>query len=67
MTLWHPDPPQGFSTEQELVIIGRPVIPRFDSPQGIKSEFIPPIETAWIDNNGNEFLDNFGEVIVFSP
>lgn len=34
MILWHPEPPQGFSAEQELITIGRPTIPRFDSPQG---------------------------------
>lgn len=33
MILWHPEPPQGFSVEQELVTIGRPTIPRFASPQ----------------------------------
>ena len=64
MTLWHPDPPQGFSPEQELTIIGRPVIPRFGSPQGLEGEVIPPT-VAWIDDFGNEFVDDLGEVIVF--
>lgn len=35
MTIWYPDPPQGNSQEQELVIIGRPVIPKFGGPQGV--------------------------------
>ena len=42
MTLWHPDPPQGVTSEQGLVIIGRPVIPRFGAPQGIGGGVIPP-------------------------
>lgn len=67
MTLWHPDPPQGFASSQNLIIIGRPVIPRFGSPQGIDEEFIPPTVNAWIDNNGNEFTDNFGTVVAFAP
>lgn len=33
--LWHPDPPQGFSQSQGLVIIGRPVIPLYGAPQGV--------------------------------
>ena len=67
MTIWHPEPPQGETSEQGLVIIGRPVIPRFGAPQGLEGEVIPPLEDAWIDNNSNIFLDNLGEVIVFSP
>lgn len=33
--MWHPDPPQGFSSSQGLVIIGRPMIPLYGAPQGI--------------------------------
>lgn len=36
--LWHPSPPQGFSKEQGQVIIGRPTIALFESPQGISGE-----------------------------
>jgi len=32
---WTPDPPQGTSSEQGQIIIGRPPIPRFGAPQGI--------------------------------
>lgn len=39
--MFRPDPPQGFSTEQEQVIIGRPPIPLFGVPQGIG--VAPPI------------------------
>ncbi len=40
---WNPDPPQGVTSEQGLVIIGRPIIPRFGSPQGIgEGGDIPP-------------------------
>ena len=35
MSMWHPDPPQGFSSEQGQVIIGRPLIPLIGAPQGI--------------------------------
>lgn len=34
MSQWMPSPPQGFSREQELIIIGRPPIPQFAPPQG---------------------------------
>lgn len=33
--LWHPDPPQGFSSEQGQIIIGRPIIPLIGAPQGV--------------------------------
>lgn len=65
MTLWHPDPPQGFTSEQGLVIVGRPVIPRFGSPQGIGEVVVPPVEGAWINDLGEQFIDNFGNVMVF--
>ena len=42
--LWHPDPPQGFTTEQGQIIIGRPVIPLFGSPQGFGGAVAPPAE-----------------------
>jgi len=35
--LWHPDPPQGFSTSQGQVIIGRPIIPLIGAPQGVRA------------------------------
>jgi len=62
MTLWHPDPPQGFGTEQELIIIGRPVIPRFDSPAGLTPT---GLGAAWINDLNDEFNDDLGNVIVF--
>ena len=34
MTIWYYEPPQGFSPEQGLSIIGRPITTRFDPPQG---------------------------------
>ncbi len=62
MLLWHPDPPQGFAPEQELTIIGRPVIPRFDSPAGLA----PAGELAvWINDLSEEFNDDIGNEIVF--
>lgn len=42
MGLFSPDPPQGFSEEQGLFIIGRPHIPRIDSPQGIDKAVVIP-------------------------
>lgn len=35
MSLWHPDPPQGFTSEQGQIIIGRPMIPLIGAPQGV--------------------------------
>jgi len=35
LTLWYADPPQGKTSEQGLQIIGKPISPRFDTPQGI--------------------------------
>lgn len=35
MTLWYADPPQGKTSEQGLQIIGKPLSPRFGTPQGI--------------------------------
>jgi len=34
-------------------------------PQGIAS-VASPAEAAWIDNLGDEFIDDLGEVIVFT-
>jgi len=42
MSMWHPDPPQGFSKSQSQVIIGRPMIPLYGAPQGIGG-VAPPI------------------------
>ncbi len=41
MGLFSPDPPQGFSAEQGLFIIGRPHIPKIDPPQGFDAEVFP--------------------------
>ena len=53
--MWHPDPPQGFSTSQEQVIIGRPMIPLYGAPQGIGGapvEFAMAFEPEnWMDAN----------------
>jgi len=35
MSLWHPSPPQGFSSGQGQVIIGRPMTVLIGAPQGI--------------------------------
>jgi len=64
MTLWHPDPPQGSTTEQGLVIIGRPVIPKFGAPQGT-SQVMPPIVGGWISNLDEQFVDDLGNDVVF--
>lgn len=42
MGLFSPSPPQGLSSEQGLFIIGRPHIPRIDTPQGIDVSAVPP-------------------------
>lgn len=51
--MWHPDPPQGFSTSQGQVIIGRPMIPLYGAPQGVgvgPSGFAMAYEPAnWAD------------------
>ncbi len=39
--MFRPDPPQGFSREQQQIIIGRPIIPLFSPPQGIGGEVTP--------------------------
>ncbi len=69
MTLWHPDPPQGFSTEQGLIIIGRPIIPLIGSPQGLGEggDIPPPVTNVWVDDLGNEFTNEVGTVMVFAP
>lgn len=64
MILWHPEPPQGETSEQGLVIIGRPVIPRFGAPQGI-GVAPPPVLVSWIDDLGDQFIDDLGQDIVF--
>jgi len=43
LSQWTPEPPQGFSSEQEQIIIGRPPIPRFGAPQGIAAAIIAEI------------------------
>ena len=35
--------------------------------QGIAGQVIPPLEIIWIDDFGNEFLNDLGETIVFAP
>ncbi len=52
--MWNSDPPQGKTSEQELVIIGRPPIPRFGAPQG-SQVLIPQI----LDTMVYEFTDWF--------
>lgn len=53
MTIWLIDPPQGFSSEQQLTTIGRPSTIRLVPPQGIIDEEAPPsipgdwFNTAW--------------------
>lgn len=37
MGLWNAEPPQGHTSEQGLLIIGRSPVPRFGAPQGIKT------------------------------
>jgi len=64
---WNPDPPQGVTSEQGLVIIGRSPIPRFGAPQGIGGDTPPPVTNGWVDNLGNQFTDEVGTVMVFSP
>lgn len=65
MTIWHPEPPQGDTTEQGLVIIGRPVIPKFGSPQGIDPAAQPLVPFSWIDDFDIQFVDDLGQVFVF--
>jgi len=66
MTLWHADPPQGVTGEQGLVIIGKPLSPRFAAPQGLASDIII-INNAWIDDFSNQLVDDLGNVLVFEP
>jgi len=40
--MFRPEPPQGFSKSQSQVVIGRPPIPLFGAPQGIKGVIPPP-------------------------
>ena len=35
MTIWYYSPPQGFSSEQGLSIIGKPILINYDPPQGL--------------------------------
>ena len=39
--MFRPDPPQGFSTDEGLIIIGRPPIPMFSPPQGMADGVAP--------------------------
>ena len=41
MTILRIQPPQGFTSSQELIFIGGPVSPRFSSPQGTEGGGIP--------------------------
>jgi len=51
LSQWTPEPPQGFSSEQEQIIIGRPPIPRFGAPQGIAAAIIKEIMNYEDNNN----------------
>lgn len=59
------EPPQGFSQEQNLVIIGSSVSPKYLPPQGDAQEVIPPVEGAWIDDLSNQFIDDTGAEFQF--
>jgi len=61
MTLWHPDPPQGFTSEQGLIIIGRPIIPRFGAPQGLGAD----VSGSWINDESIQFVNDVGIAMVF--
>lgn len=64
MTLWPPEPPQGL-TDEELIIIGNPITPRFGTPQGDAN--IPPPPPGFIDwINGANNLINGANNLVFS-
>lgn len=59
-------PPQGFTPEQQLKIVGGPTSVLFAPPQGIKGEDLPPAGTFfWIDGLGNKIIDNLGNDLVF--
>jgi len=63
---WNADPPQGKSNNGELVIIGKPLTPRFGSPQGDANVPPPPlVEDNWIDDLGEQFIDDLGNEMVF--
>ena len=66
MSMWKPEPPQGNTAEQGLAIIGRPIIPQFGAPQGI-GVAPPEVVITWIDDLNNEFVDDIGNIMVFSP
>ena len=65
MGLWNAEPPQGETSEQGLVIISRSPIPRFGAPQGLGGAVIPPTVNGWIDDNGNQIIDNNDNAVVF--
>ena len=48
MLLWNPSPPQGFSSGQGQVIIGRPIIPLIEPPQGIGGAPAEPVTGALV-------------------
>lgn len=55
MLFWNPAPPQGFTREQQLLIIGRPIATLFGAPQGIAPP--PPTGPRMLyENNGRTML-----------
>lgn len=51
MGLFSPEPPQGFTSEQKLFIIGRPHIPQIDPPQGFAEVVIIGTGDAIVQTN----------------
>lgn len=58
-------PPQG-NTKRALLGIGHFYRIFFTPPQGIGG-VIPSVSNAWINDLGEQFTDDLGNVLVFAP
>ncbi len=66
MNLWVISPPQGFTPEQSLGIVGRPGMPRINAPQ-IRSLSGSPADDMKFNNTGETMtFNNTIEIMEFN-
>lgn len=64
--MFNPDPPQGFNSELQQVIIGRSPIPLFRVPQGLGTVPLPPPVDALVQTTTLSALVQTGTLSALS-
>ena len=66
MTIWEIEPPQGFTDEQQLTIIGRPFNVRFDSPQSSDQSGTALLDMIYNNTSETMIYNNTSEIMEFN-